>query len=74
MKWWEIERLVIEGSMNWSTSALRTNRESVTLIESEEYAKEKIGRIESLKTIDEGDLDRAQIETIAVGLDGDVLF
>jgi hypothetical protein len=41
-------------------------RESVTLIESEEYAKEKIVRIEGLKTIDEGNLDRVQIETVAV--------
>ena len=59
-------KIIIEGSMNWSTSALRLNRESVTLIESEEYAKEKIGRIEGLKTIDKGDLDRAQVETVAV--------
>ena len=60
------KRTAIEGSMNWSTTALRLNRESVSLIESEEYAREKINRIESFKTIDGGNLDRAQVETVAV--------
>ena len=59
-------KFVIEGSMNWSTTALRINRESVTLIDSEEYAKEKIGRIEGLEIAGEASLDRAQVETVAV--------
>jgi phosphatidylserine/phosphatidylglycerophosphate/cardiolipin synthase-like enzyme len=58
--------IVIEGSMNWSTRALKLNRESVSLIKSEEYAKEKIQRIETLEIAGEGDLDRAQVETVAI--------
>ncbi len=61
------KKIIIEGSMNWSTSALRTNRESVTLIESEEYAAEKISRIESLEVTGKNDLDRSQVETVRVG-------
>ena len=57
---------VIEGSMNWSTSALRLNRESVSLIKSEEYAKEKIQRIDTLEITGEEHLDRAQIETVPI--------
>ena len=57
---------VIEGSMNWSTSALRLNKESVSLIKSKEYAKEKIERIETLEIAGEVDLDRVQVETVAI--------
>lgn len=62
-------KFVIEGSMNWSTSALRLNWESVTLIESPEYAKEKIERIETLEIAGEVHLDRAQVESVAVSND-----
>lgn len=60
------EELVIEGSMNWFTRALRLNRESATLIKSKEYAKEKIKRIEALEIAEQGELDRARIETVAI--------
>lgn len=58
--------IVIDGSTNWSTQALRTNRESASLIKSREYAKEKIKRIENLEVTRQGELDRAQIETVAI--------
>lgn len=57
---------VIEGSMNWFTRALKLNRESVSLIKSKEYAKEKIERIERLEIAEQPSLDRAQIETVAI--------
>jgi cardiolipin synthase len=60
------EEIVIEGSMNWFTRALKLNRESVSLIKSKEYAKEKIKRIETLEIAEQGELDRAQIETVAI--------
>lgn len=58
--------IVIEGSTNWSTQALRSNRESASLIKSKEYAKEKIKRIEAMEIAKQGELDRARIETVAI--------
>lgn len=46
---------VIEGSHNWSASALRLNRESSTLIHSTIYALLKEERIKSLKRADPGE-------------------
>ncbi len=60
------EEIVIEGSMNWFARALKLNRESASLIKSKEYAKEKIKRIETLEIAEQGELDRAQIETVAI--------
>ena len=39
------ERFVVEGSTNWSVSALKSNYESATIIDSPELAKEKISRM-----------------------------
>lgn len=58
--------IVIDGSTNWSTQALRTNRESASLIKSREYAKEKINRIEHLQIAGQGELDKVQIETVPI--------
>lgn len=58
--------IVIEGSTNWSTAALRLNRESASLIKSKEYAKEKINRIENFQVAGGEKLDKAQIETVAI--------
>ena len=41
-------RYVVEGSTNWSVSALRKNLESATLIDSPELAKIKLTRLKSL--------------------------
>lgn len=41
-------RYVIIGSTNWSTSALRTNFESNTLIDSPPHAREKLKRLEEV--------------------------
>ncbi|MBU4312206.1 MAG: hypothetical protein KJ706_05775 [Candidatus Omnitrophica bacterium] len=41
-------RYVVEGSVNWSISALKNNFESATLIDSPELAKEKIARLEGI--------------------------
>jgi cardiolipin synthase len=60
------EEVVIEGSMNWFTRALKLNRESASLIQSKEYAQEKIKRIEALEIAAQVELDRAQIETVAI--------
>ncbi|MCG2706951.1 MAG: phospholipase D-like domain-containing protein, partial [Candidatus Omnitrophica bacterium] len=38
-------RFVVEGSTNWSISALKSNRESATLIDSPELAKIKLLRL-----------------------------
>ncbi len=48
-------RYVVEGSTNWSTSALKSNNESATLIDSPELAGIKIARIEAF--INEPDPD-----------------
>lgn len=42
------ERYVVEGSVNWSVSALKSNYESATLIDSPELAKEKLIRVRQL--------------------------
>ena len=42
------KRYVVEGSVNWSTSALKSNRESATLIDSPELAKIKLTRLKTL--------------------------
>jgi len=41
-------RYVVEGSMNWSVSAIKSNCESAVLIDSPELAKEKIVRVRRL--------------------------
>ena len=41
-------RYVVEGSMNWSTSALKSNFESATLIDSPELAKIKLLRLKTI--------------------------
>jgi hypothetical protein len=40
-------RYVVEASTNWSISALRDNYESATLIDSEDLARIKLGRVKS---------------------------
>jgi hypothetical protein len=60
------EEIVIEGSMNWFSRALNLNRESASLIKSEEYAKEKIERIKNIETVSEEKPDRFQVETVAI--------
>jgi len=42
------KRFVVEGSVNWSVSALKKNYESATLIDSQELAEAKIIRIRNL--------------------------
>ena len=42
------KRYLLEGSANWSVSALKNNFESMTLIESPELAREKIDRLETI--------------------------
>jgi len=44
-------RFVVEGSTNWSISALKSNRESATLIDSSELAKIKLLRLKMLPLI-----------------------
>jgi len=39
------EQYVVEGSMNWSVTAIKTNHESAVLIESPELAREKLLRL-----------------------------
>ncbi len=41
-------RYVVEGSTNWSVSALRSNRESNSIIDSPAHARKKLERIERL--------------------------
>lgn len=41
-------RFVIEGSMNWSVSALESNFESASVIDSRLHAKKKLERVEQL--------------------------
>ena len=43
-------RYVVEGSANWSISALRNNLESSTLIDSPALAKKKLNRLKSIIT------------------------
>lgn len=50
------ERYVVEGSMNWSVSAIKSNNESAVLIDSPELAKAKIVRVRRL--VLEGDNGR----------------
>lgn len=56
--------IIIEGSTNWTTAALRQNRESSSLIKSKEYAKEKIRRIEAMDAEEGSGLDEAQVKTV----------
>lgn len=44
-------RFVVEGSTNWSIAALKSNRESATLIDSPELAKIKLLRLKMLPLI-----------------------
>lgn len=44
-------RFVVEGSTNWSISALKSNRESATLIDSPELARIKLLRLKMLPLI-----------------------
>ncbi len=46
---------VMDGSHNWSSSALRLNRESSTLIRSREYAHFKEERIKGIKRVENQD-------------------
>lgn len=41
-------RYVVEGSMNWSISALKENFESVSIIDSPEHARKKLARMATL--------------------------
>lgn len=51
------ERWVIEGSMNWTQTALQSNWESATLIDSPDYAAQKLVRLRALPTSPEKTLD-----------------
>ena len=60
------EEIVVDGSTNWTSPALRTNRESTSLIRSKEYAEEKIARIRNLEISEEEIVDPLQIETVPI--------
>lgn len=51
------ERWVIEGSMNWTKTALLGNWESVALIDSPDYARTKLARIRAIPVSPEQTLD-----------------
>ena len=51
------ERWVIEGSMNWTKTALESNWESATLIDSPEYAAQKLARVRAIPLSPEKALD-----------------
>lgn len=51
------ERWVLEGSMNWTRTALESNWESATLIDSPEYAAEKLVRVRAIPAGPEQTLD-----------------
>ena len=51
-------RYVVEGSMNWSISAIRTNYESAVLIDSPELAKTKLIRVKRIAL--EGEEDNSE--------------
>ena len=51
------ERWVVEGSMNWTQTALLGNWESATLIDSTDYAKKKLARIRAIPLSREKTLD-----------------
>jgi len=51
---------VLEGSHNWSHSAMRLNRESSALIRSREYASIKEARVRALKRLEEGEVPEAR--------------
>jgi hypothetical protein len=48
------KRYVVEGSVNWTVSAIKTNFESAVLIDSTELAKSKLIRLRSLPLKGEG--------------------
>ena len=50
-------RWVVDGSMNWSETALWSNWESATLIDSQEYAAKKLARIRAIPLSSEKTLD-----------------
>ena len=50
-------RFVVEGSMNWTRTALLSNWESATVIDSPEYAAEKLKRIRGIPVAVEKTLD-----------------
>lgn len=52
-------RYILEGSHNWSVSALKANNESSTLISSSKLAKEKLKRLENLA------LEKVRLEQLA---------
>ena len=51
------ERWVLEGSMNWTQTALLSNWESATLIDSPEYAAQKLARLKAIPASLEKTLD-----------------
>ena len=51
------ERWVLEGSMNWTQTALQNNWESATLIDSLPYAAQKLARLRSIPASPEKTLD-----------------
>lgn len=55
------EEWVMDGSHNWSSSALRLNRESATLIHSREYARIKEDRIKGIKRVESQDSPERKI-------------
>ena len=50
-------RWVLEGSMNWTQTALQSNWESATLIDSPEYATQKLARLRTIPASPEKTLD-----------------
>ena len=52
-------RYVVEGSTNWSISALKNNFESATLIDSSDLAKVKLARLENLLTASKRQSERS---------------
>ena len=52
------ERFVIEGSTNWSVSALKDNYESAVIIDSPDLAREKITRMRNFLLVGEEEPDK----------------
>ena len=53
------ERYVVEGSTNWSISALKNNFESATLIDSSDLAKVKLARVKNFLTASKRQSERS---------------
>jgi len=52
------ERFVIEGSVNWSVSALKNNYESAVIIDSPELAREKLTRMRNFLLVGQEEDDK----------------